>query len=89
MQSALVVDLLDEARKILNDVFERFVCHGIDRLDFHGFHEALRLGVVIRIAAPAHRADEAVDGQQVAIALRCILRAADALLFVKLQFGWR
>jgi hypothetical protein len=30
MQSALVVNLLDEARKILNDIFERFVwhCHG-------------------------------------------------------------
>src|SRR5271154_6155047 len=53
MQSALVVDLLDEAGKILNDIFERFVCHRIDRLDLHGFHEALHLGVVIRIAAPA------------------------------------
>jgi Phosphoadenosine phosphosulfate reductase family len=53
---------------------------GIDRLDLYGFHEALRLGVVVRIAAPAHRADEAVDDQQVAIAFRCILRAAVGMM---------
>jgi hypothetical protein len=39
-------------------------------------HEALRLGVVVRIAAPAHRTDEAVLGEELAIRLGSILRAA-------------
>jgi hypothetical protein len=54
MQSALVVDLVDEVRKVLHDVFERFKRHRIDLLDLHGFHETFRLRVVVRIAAPAH-----------------------------------
>src|ERR1700756_2175470 len=76
MQSALIVSLVDEMWKVLDDIFESFVRHGIDSLYLHGLHEALRLSVVVRIAAPAHRADQAVSGQHVAVALGGILRAA-------------
>jgi len=50
-----------ESRKIISDVIEVFIGHRIDSLDLERLHEALRLGIVVRVAAPAHRADKAVD----------------------------
>jgi hypothetical protein len=57
----------------VRDVFEGFVGHRVDRLDLHRLHEALRLGIVIWISAPAHRADEAVRGEDLAITLSGVL----------------
>ena len=86
MQSAFVVHLVDEAWKILDDVFECFVGHRIDRLDLHGFHEAFGHRVVIRIATPAHRAGEFVLKQGLAIRQGGILRAAIGVMNAS---GWR
>jgi hypothetical protein len=69
VESASVVDLIDKAWKIGGDVFEGFVIHQIDGLDLKDLHKALGLGIVIGIATSAHRADETMSGQQVAIGL--------------------
>ena len=74
MEYAGVVDLIDKAWKIGGDVFESFVIHQIDGLDLKGLHKALGLGIVIGIATSAHRADETMFGQQVAIGLGGVLR---------------
>src|SRR5208337_1407504 len=76
VETAGVVDLVDETRKILCDVGEGFVGHRVDGFDLERLHEALRLGIVVRIAAPAHRADQAVAKQGFPIALRSVLRTA-------------
>lgn len=70
-----VVDVVDEARKISDDIGEALVGHRVDGFDFHGFHEALCLGVVAGISAPAHRADQAVRIQELAIDLGGVLRS--------------
>ena len=75
-----VVDLVDEARKVVGDVLERLVGDQVDGLDLQRLHEALRLGVVVGIAAAAHRADQAMGGQQLAIDLRGILRPAIGMM---------
>ena len=48
----------------------------VDGLGLEGLHEALCLGVVVGIAAPAHRADEAVRGEQRAVRPGGVLQAA-------------
>ena len=60
VESASVVDLVDEAWKVGCNVLEGFIGHEIHSFDFECLHEALGLGIIIRIAAPAHGADEAV-----------------------------
>jgi hypothetical protein len=45
VQSAGVVDLIDEVRKASGHVFEGFVIHQVDSLDLKGLHEALGLGI--------------------------------------------
>src|SRR6266481_604888 len=74
VESSGVVDLIDKAWKVSGDVFESFVIHQIDGLDLEGLHKALGLGIVIGIATSAHRADETMFGQQVAIRLGGVLR---------------
>src|SRR6478609_6817774 len=85
VESAGVVDLIDKAWKIGGDVFESFVIHQMDGLDLKGLHKALGLGIVIGIATSAHRADETMFGQQVAIelgsVLRTTIRVVDAALW--------
>ena len=80
MEFAGVVDLIDKAWKIGGDVFEGFVIHQIDGLDLKGLHEAFGLGIVIGIATSAHRADETMFGQQVAIGLGGVLRLSVSAL---------
>ena len=84
MEFAGVVDLINKAWKICGDVFESFVIHQIDGLDLKGLHKALGLGIVIGIATSAHRADETMFGQQVAVGLggvlRTTIRVVDAAL---------
>src|SRR5215471_15447917 len=60
VESAVVVDLVDEAWKVSCNILEGFVGHQIHSFDLECLHEALGLGIIIRIAAPAHGADEAV-----------------------------
>ena len=60
---------------------------GIDALDLQRLHEAFHHGVVIGVAAPSHRADQAVLAEQGPVGLGGVLRAPDALMFVKQQVG--
>ena len=60
VESEVVVDLVDEAWKVSCNVLEGFVGHQIYSFDLECLHEALGLGIIIGIAAPAHGADEAV-----------------------------
>src|SRR6516162_7676545 len=89
LQTASVVDLVDEPWKVPGDVVEGFVGHRIDGFDLERLDEALGLGVVVGIAAAPHRTDKTAAKQGSPIGLSGVLRTADALLFVKRQFGWR
>ena len=73
MKPAAVVDYVDETRKVLDDIGEGFEGHRIDGLYFECLHEAFRFGVVVRITAAAHRADEALHHQSIAIELGSVL----------------
>ena len=73
MKAFAVVDLVDEPREVGGDILERLISRQVDGLNLQRLHEALRLGVVIRVAAAAHRADQAMCGQQLAIDLRRVL----------------
>jgi hypothetical protein len=76
VESAAVVDLIDEVQKVGGHALEGFVIHQIDRLDFKRLHEALGLGIVIGIATSARGADETMFDQQAAIGLGGVLRTA-------------
>src|SRR5262249_42962393 len=76
MEPAGVIDLVDEAGKVGGDVLEGLIGHRIDRLHLECLHETLRLGVVVRVRAPAHGANEAMLGKELAIALGGVLRPA-------------
>ena len=71
-----VVDLVDELGKVVNDVLEGLVGHRIDGFNLQGLHEALGLGIVVRIAAAPHRADQAMSCQGAVIDRSGVLRAA-------------
>lgn len=73
MEPALVVDLFDEVGKVFSDVLEGLEGHRIDRLDLQRFHEAFGLGIIVRIAAAAHRTDQAIGGQCLAVDLGSVL----------------
>src|SRR6516165_1185548 len=74
MESACVVDLINEVRKVGNDVCERFVVPEVNRFDLQRLHEALGLGVVIRVATAAHGTAQAVGCQKLAVWLSGVLR---------------
>src|SRR5699024_3514786 len=76
MQASGVVDLLDEAGQSGGDLLEGRVIRDVDVLDLEGLEEALGLGVVVRVAAAAHRADEAMRREQGAVLCGGVLRAA-------------
>ena len=62
MEPPFVVDLVDEAGKVggdVSDVGEVGVLGDVDRLDLERLEEALEARVVVRVAAPAHRATAA------------------------------
>ena len=63
-----------KAGKVDCNVLEGFVCHQIHSFDLECLHEALGLGVVVGIAAPAHGAGETVILQDGAIVFGGILR---------------
>ena len=85
MEPAFVVDLLEELRKVFDNILEGFENHRMDRLDLQRLHEALRLGVVIRVASAAHRADQAMVGKELPVDLGGILRAAIGMM----DAAWR
>jgi len=80
VESASVVNLVDEAGKVGCNVLEGFVCHQIHGFDLKCLHEALDLGVVVGIAAPAHGAGETVLLQDGAIVFGGILRATVGMM---------
>jgi hypothetical protein len=47
VEPALVLDLLDEVRKMFDDVLEVVEGHRIECLDLHRLRDALRFGVVV------------------------------------------
>ena len=54
MWPALVVNLLDEVGKVFGDVLECLEGYRVNGLDLQRFHEALGLGIVIRVAPATH-----------------------------------
>jgi len=62
------------------NVLEGFVCHQIHGFDLECLHEALGLGVVVGIAAPAHGAGETVLLQGGAIVIGGILRSTVGMM---------
>jgi hypothetical protein len=76
MQATTIVDLVDEG-------------HRIDRLDLECLYEAYGPSVVVRVASPSYRTDEAVAKLGFPLGLSGVLRTADVLLVVKRRFGWR
>ena len=67
VESAGVVDLIDEAWKVGCDVFESFVGHEIHGFNLKRLHEAFGFGVIVWIAATAHRTYESLLSQDSAI----------------------
>lgn len=63
MQPGGVVDVIDEGRQVRSNILEGLVFGDVDRLDFQRLHEALGLGVVIRISFSTHGSDESVEFQ--------------------------
>jgi hypothetical protein len=51
MQSPTIVDVVDEARKVGSDILKGLIRRQVNGLDLQRLHEALRFGIVIRIAA--------------------------------------
>jgi hypothetical protein len=45
MEASSVVDLVDEARKVLRNIGEGFISHRIDGFDLEGLQETLGFGV--------------------------------------------
>jgi hypothetical protein len=72
----MIVSLVEEARKVGGYVFECFVVPQIHFLGLQCLREAFRLGVIVRIAAAAHGAAEAMCGEQLPVIGRRLLRTA-------------
>src|SRR6516162_1754494 len=73
VESASIVNLVDEAGKIGCNVLEGFVGHQIHGFNLQCLHEALGLGVVVGIAPPANGALETVSSQDGVIVFGGIL----------------
>src|SRR5437899_9762013 len=58
------IDLLDETADHLSSLIGVTVAAPVHLLLLERFHEALRLGIVIRIADPAHARLDVVGGEQ-------------------------
>src|SRR3974390_3793233 len=67
VKSAGIVNLIDEAWKVSCNVLECFVGHQIDGFDLKCLHEAFGFGVIVWIAATAHRTYESLLSQDSAI----------------------
>ena len=76
MEPSIIVDMVDEARKMVHDIGERLERHRVDAFNLQRLHKALRLGVVVRIPTPPHRADETMSREKLAIGPSRVLGAA-------------
>jgi len=65
---------------VFRDVLGALEGHGVDALDLQGFHEALHHGVVVGVATPPHRADQAVIVEQGPVGLGGVLRASIGMM---------
>ena len=54
MEPSAIVDMVDEAGKMFDNVGKCLELHRVDGLDLKRLHEALRLGVVVRVSSPSH-----------------------------------
>ena len=70
-----IVDIFDEVRQSRRHVVEGSIVAKIHLLDFQGFDKALGLGVIVGIAAPAHRTCETIFGKFGAVVRGGILAA--------------
>lgn len=77
VQATLIVNVVDEAGKLLGDFIEGLERH---RIDFEGRHEAFHLGVVVWVSAPPHRADQVMGRQQFLIDAGRVLRSAIGMM---------
>ena len=68
------------------DVFRALERHGIDALDLQRLHEALHHRVVVGVAAPRHRADQAMFAEQGTVGLGGVLRTSIRMVDAS---GWR
>ena len=75
MQSLAVVDLLDEGADVLAGVIDVAVVSAVDLLRLERLHEALCLGIVVRVADPAHAGLDVVLGKYDGVFGACVLDA--------------
>ena len=60
MEPPLIVDLVDEVRKRMNDVGERLIATELDLFILQRLHKAFGFGIVVGNATTAHRTAEPV-----------------------------
>jgi len=73
VQPPMIANLVEEAGKV---DYVLVVVPQIHGLGLQCLHEAFRLGVIVRIAAATHGANEAMCGAQLPVIGRCLLRTA-------------
>ena len=76
MEPFFIVDLIQESGYVFHDVLVGLVVVEINLFVFHRFDEALRLGVVVRVASAAHRSAQAPFDQHLPVSRRTVLAAA-------------
>ena len=89
MAAGRVVKAFDELKDGHPRLAVRSETAPIDQLTFKGGKETLAHRIVVGVADRACRWTNAGFPAAIAESNRCVLRASDALLFVKRQFGWR
>ncbi len=73
MEPLFIVDLIEESGCAIHDILGGLVFVEINLFVFHRFDEALRLGVVVRIASAAHRPAQAPFSQHLPVSRRTVL----------------
>ncbi len=76
MQSGSIIDVFDEGAYVGSGFLDRGVGLGVHFLLLQGSHEALGLGVVVRVAGPAHAGSDRVGLQPFAVFIAGVLYAA-------------
>ena len=67
VQSARVINLIDELWETFNDLLVTAIFVQVDMLAFERLHETFGFGVIVRIAPPADGSAQAIIGQSLAI----------------------
>ena len=76
MQALAIVDLVDEAADVARRVAVIAIAGAVDLFALEGSDEALGLGVVVRIADPAHAGGDPVGLQEAGVLGTGVLHAA-------------